>query len=113
MHVDPPDSDLRKRRAMKATTVVASSGSSQMEGGRAVAETSTQQNSIAYGLRVDVKGEERDESRSSKAQNIRRLIMTKTPTEESPMVDEGQEGDEFRSSTVPNTMRRIAAKASL
>ena len=53
---------------MKAATVAASSSSSQMEGSRAVAETPTHQNSMADGSRMDV--EERDESRSSKAQNI-------------------------------------------
>ena len=36
----PPDSDPRKRRAMKAVTAVASSGSSQMESSRAVADES-------------------------------------------------------------------------
>ena len=63
----PPDSDPRKRRAMKAVTAVARSGSSQMESSRAVAD----------GLRMDVEEEERYEFRSSKAQNIRRRIMTK------------------------------------
>ena len=63
----PPDSDPRKRRAMKAVTAVARSGSSQMEGSRAVAD----------GLRMDVEEEERYEFRSSKAQNIRRRMMTK------------------------------------
>ena len=41
----PPDSDLRKRRVVKAATAAASSGSSQMEDSRAVPETPTQQNS--------------------------------------------------------------------
>ena len=63
------DPDPRKRRAMEATTVVASS--SQMESFRAVAETPTQQNSMAGGSRMNVEEEERGESRSSKAQNIR------------------------------------------
>ena len=103
----PPDSDPRKRRAIKAATVVAISGSSQMEGNRAVAETPTQQHSRADGSRMDVEGEERDESRSSKAQNIRRRIMTKTSMKESRMDDDGEEGD------VPNTRRRIATKTSL
>ena len=67
----PPDSDPRKS-AMKAVTVAASSSTSQMEGSRAVAETPTQQSSMAGGSRMDVKEEERDESRSSKAQNVRR-----------------------------------------
>ena len=66
---------------MKAATAVVSSGSWQMEGSRAVAETPTQQNSMADGSRMDVEGEERDESRSSNAQNIRRRIMTKTMEE--------------------------------
>ena len=109
----PPDSDSRKRRAMKAATVAASSGSSQMEGSRAVAEAPTQQNSMADGSRMDVEGEERDESRSSTAQNIRRRTMAKTSTEESRMDDEGGGGDEFRSSTVPNSRPRIATKTSL
>ena len=56
----PPDSDPRKRRAMKAATAAASSGSSQMEGSRAVAETPTQQNSMADESRMDVEeGRER------------------------------------------------------
>ena len=67
----PPDSDPRKS-AMKAATVAASSSNSQVEGSRAVAETPTQQSSMAGGSRMDVKEEERDESRSSKAQNVRR-----------------------------------------
>ena len=46
----PPDSDPRKRHAMKASTAVASSGSSQMESSRAVADDS----------RMDVEGEERE-----------------------------------------------------
>ena len=50
----PPDSDPRKRRATKAATAAASSGSSQMEGSRAVAETPTQQNSMADESRMDV-----------------------------------------------------------
>ena len=59
----PPDPDPKKRRAMKAATVPASSSSSsQMEGSRAVAETPTQQNSMAGGSRKDVEGEERDEA---------------------------------------------------
>ena len=56
--------------------------------------------------------EERDGSRSSKAQNIRRRTMTKTLMEDSRPDDEGEEGDEFRSSTVPNTRRSIVAKRS-
>ena len=103
------DSDPRKRRAMKAVTVAASSSSSQMEGSRATAEMPTQQNSMTDGSRLDIEGGKRDEAKSSKAQNMRR-IMTKRSTEESRMDDEGEEGDEFRSSTVPNTRRRIATK---
>ena len=93
----PLDSDPRKRRAMKAATVAASSGSSQMEGSRAVADES----------RMDVEGDERDESRSSMEPSIRRRIVMKTSTEESRMDDEGKEGDGFRSSTTPNTRRRF------
>ena len=54
----PPNSDPKKRRAMKAATAVASSGRSQMESSRAVAETPTQ-NSVADKSRMDVEGEER------------------------------------------------------
>ena len=43
----PPDSDPRKRLAMKAATVEASSGRSRSESSRAVADVST----------MDVKGE--------------------------------------------------------
>ena len=82
----PPDSDPRKRRAMKAVTAVASSGSSQMESSRAVADES----------RMDVEGEGRDESRSSTEPNIRRRIVTETSTEESRVEDEGEQGDGFR-----------------
>ena len=63
----PPDSDPRKRRAMKASTAAAINNSSQMEGSCVVAKTSTQQNSVASGSRKDVEEEERDESRSSNA----------------------------------------------
>ena len=98
----PPDSDPRKRRAMKAATGVASSGSSQMESSRAVADES----------RMDVQGEERDEFRSSKAQKIRRRVKTKASMEESQMDDEGKERDESRSSTEPNTRRRTVTKTS-
>ena len=59
----PRGSDPSKRRAKKAATLAASSGS-QMEGSCAVAETPTQQNSMADGSRMDVEGEE-------KAQNVR------------------------------------------
>ena len=62
---------------------------------------------------MDVEEEQRDESRSSKAPNIRRRIMTKTSMEESRMDDEGEEGEELRSSTVPNTRRRTATKTSM
>ena len=68
----PPDSDPRQRRAMKAATAAASSGRSEMEDSRAVAQTPTQQNSTADGSRMDVEEEEGDESRSPKAQNTRR-----------------------------------------
>ena len=96
---------------MKAATAVASSNSSKIEGSRTVAETPTQQNSMADGSRMDVEGgRDRGESKSSKAQNIRRRILTKTSVEESRTDDEGEEGDEFRSSTVPNVRRRIATK---
>ena len=64
----PPDSDPRKTRVMKAATAAGSSGSSQMEDSRAVAETSTQQNSTIDESRMDFEGGERDESRISKAQ---------------------------------------------
>ena len=99
----PPDPDSGRRRAMKAATVDASSSGLQMGGSRAVGDES----------RMDVNGEERDEPSSSKAQNIRRRIVTKTSTEESRMDDEGEEEDEFRSSTVPNTRRRIVTKTPL
>ena len=66
---------------MKAATAAASSGSSQMEDSRAVAETPTQQNSTTDESRMDVEGAERDESRSSKAQNTRRRVTTKTSME--------------------------------
>ena len=68
----PPDSDPRKRRVTKAATAAASSGSSHM----AVAETPTQQQSTTDESRMDVEGEERDESRSSTEPNIRRRIVT-------------------------------------
>ena len=55
----PPDSDPTKRRVMKAATAAASSGSSQMEDSRAVAETPRQQNSMTDESRLDVEGEER------------------------------------------------------
>ena len=77
----PPDSDSGKRRPMKASTAAASSGSSQMVGSRAVAETPTQQISTTDESRMDVEGE-RDESISSKAQNTRRQITTKTSMDE-------------------------------
>ena len=54
----PPDSDPRKRRAIKAGAAVVSSASSQMEGSRAVAETPTQQNSTTDESRMDVEGGE-------------------------------------------------------
>ena len=54
----PPDP--RKRRAMKAARAVANSGSSQMEGSRAVAETPTQPNSTTDESRMDVEEQERE-----------------------------------------------------
>ena len=92
----PPDSDSGKRRATKAATAVASSGSSQMESSRTVADEP----------RMGVEGGEKGECSNSNAQNVRRRTMTKTSTEESRM-DDGEEGDEFRSSTVPHATRRI------
>ena len=68
----PPDSDPRKRQAMKAATVAARS-SSQMEGNCAVADES----------RMEVEEEERDELSSSAVPNTRRRITTTTPLEES------------------------------
>ena len=99
----PPDSDPRRRRAMKPATAVASGGSSQMDGSRAVADES----------RMYVEGEEKDESSNPNVQNVRRRIMTKTSTEESRMDDEGEERDELRSSTVLNARRRIVTKTPL
>ena len=58
---------------------------------------------MADGSRTGVEGEERGESRSSKEQNVRRRMMTKSSMVR--MDDEGEEGDEFRSSTVPKTWR--------
>ena len=52
----PPDSDPRRRRAMKAATVAANSCSLQMEGSRAVAQAPTQQKSMADGSIMDVEG---------------------------------------------------------
>ena len=78
----PPDSDPRKRRITKAATAAASSGSSQVEDSRAVAETPTQQKSTTDESRMDVEGEETDESRRSTAPNTRRRIATKTSLEE-------------------------------
>ena len=49
---------------MKAATAAASSGCSQMESSRAVADES----------RMDVEGKERDESRSSTEPNTRRIV---------------------------------------
>ena len=74
----PLGTDPRERGVMKAATAVASSGSSQMESSRAVADES----------RMDVEGEERDESRSSTEPNTRRKIVTKTSWEKSKS-DEG------------------------
>ena len=68
-----------------------------MEGSRAVAEES----------RMDVVGEERDESGSSDAQSIRRRIMTNTSMEESRM-DDGRRRE--TNSEVPNIRQRIATK---
>ena len=68
-----------------------------MESSRAVADES----------RMDV---ERDELRSSEAQNIKRRKMTKTSMEESRMDDEGRERDESGSSEAQNTRRRKTTK---
>ena len=68
---------------MEAATVDASSSGLLMGGSRTVAEALTQQDSMADGSRMDVEGEEKDESRNSNAQNIRRRILTRTSTEES------------------------------
>ena len=99
----PPGSDSGERRAMKAATVEASSGRSQAESSRAVAD----------GSRMDVEGEERHESRSSTEPHIGRRIVTKTSGEESRMDDGGEEEDESRSSTAPTTRRRIVTKTPL
>ena len=53
----PPDSDPRKRYAMKAATAAVSSSGSQLKGSRAVAETPKQLNSKADGSRTDVEEE--------------------------------------------------------
>ena len=98
----PPGSGWGKRRAMKTGTVDASSGF-KMGGSRTVAQTLTQQDSMAEGSRMDVEGEEKDESRNSNAQNIRQRMIAKTSADESRMEDEGEEGHESRSSAVPNT----------
>ena len=79
----PPDSDSGKRRALEAATVDASSSGLQMGGSCTVAEALTQQDSMADGSRMDVEGEEKDESRNSNAQDIRRRILTRTSREES------------------------------
>ena len=55
----PPDSDPRKRYAMKAATAAASSSGSQLKGSRAVAETPKQLNSMADVSRTDVEEERR------------------------------------------------------
>ena len=55
----PPDLDPRKKCVMKAATAAASSGSSQMEESRTVAETPTQKKSTTDESRMDVEGEER------------------------------------------------------
>ena len=63
-------------------------------------------------VKKDVEGEETDESKSSKAQNTRR-VTTRTSMEKSQMDDEGKEREEFRSSTAPNTRRRTTTKTSV
>ena len=50
----PPESVLSIRRVMKAATAAASSGNSQMEDSRAVAETPTQEGSMTDESRMDV-----------------------------------------------------------
>ena len=108
----PPDSDSKKRRAMKAATVAASSSGSQMEG--TVRLQRGRHSKIRWQTGQEwTSREKRDESSSSMALNIKRRILTKTSTEGSRMDDEGEEGDEFSSSTVPNTRRRIATKTSM
>ena len=77
----PPDSDPRRRRAMKAATVAASSGSSQMEGSRSVAEAPTQQNSMVNESSMDDEGEEGDEFRPDDE------LRHKTPLEENKSVE--------------------------
>ena len=67
----PRDSDSRKRLVMKAATAAASGAAHRWNDSRAVAETPTQQNSMTDESRMDVEGEERDESRSSTEPNIR------------------------------------------
>ena len=98
----PPDSDPRKRRAMKAATVAASSGSSQMEGSRAVAETPTQQNSMADGSRMDVEGEE-TETEGTEHQTTNNDEMDEWTKEKKEMNSEVRQyripGDELRQKT--------------
>ena len=84
----PPISDPRKGRTMNAATAVASSGRSQMESSRAVADES----------RLDVEGEERGEFRSSTEPNTRRRIVTKTSLEEN-------KSDENSGSNQPRVVR--------
>ena len=74
---------FREGVQMQAATVAASSSSSQMESSHAVAETPTQQKSMAGKSRMDVEEEERDELRSSAVPNTRRRLTTTTPLEES------------------------------
>ena len=64
-----PNSDPRQRRVMKAATVTASSGSSQMKYSRAFAETPTQQNSMTDESRMDDEEEEEGELWSNQATN--------------------------------------------
>ena len=73
---------------MNAATAVASSGRSQMESSRAVADES----------RLDVEGEERGEFRSSTEPNARRRIVTKTSLEEN-------KSDENSGSNQPRVVR--------
>ena len=80
-----PPSHPRKRRAMKAATADASSGSSQMEGSLAVAEMPTPQNSSTDESRMDVEREERDGPQPctvvAKINNISWCRTSRTPNQ--------------------------------
>ena len=73
---------------MKAATAAASSGTTQMEDSRAVAESLTQQNSTTDESRMNVEWEKRDEFRSSTAPNTRQRFATETSLEENKKSDE-------------------------